>query len=189
MRNDRSVSVATAACDLGDASRAHGRPFGGKPLDEGDGLVEESGAFRKLASSALEAGPTRASSSAFHFLEPLDQRRIRLSPRDQQRAGGLIQRCDRLEARVDGPNGLPRFGGLEGKVVSVAPDALLTPEGMPFYKVRIETDSSYFENKHLRYNLFPGVRVVANIHTGERTVLEYLLDPYLTRLSDAMLER
>ena len=82
-----------------------------------------------------------------------------------------------------------RFGGLEGKVVSVAPDALLTPEGMPFYKVRIETDSSYFENKHLRYNLFPGVRVVANIHTGERTVLEYLLDPYLTRLSDAMRER
>lgn len=82
-----------------------------------------------------------------------------------------------------------RFGGLEGKVVSIAPDALLTPEGMPFYKVRIETDSSYFQNKHLRYNLFPGVRVVANIHTGERTVLEYLLDPYLTRLTDAMRER
>jgi adhesin transport system membrane fusion protein len=82
-----------------------------------------------------------------------------------------------------------RFGGLEGKVVSVAPDALLTPDGMPFYKVRIETDSSYFQNKHLRYNLFPGVRVVANIHTGERTVMEYLLDPYLTRLTDAMRER
>jgi adhesin transport system membrane fusion protein len=78
---------------------------------------------------------------------------------------------------------------LEGKVVSVAPDALLTPDGMPFYKVRIETDSSYFQNKHLRYNLFPGVRVVANIHTGERTVMEYLLDPYLTRLTDAMRER
>lgn len=82
-----------------------------------------------------------------------------------------------------------RFGGLPGKVVSVSPDALLTPDGMPFYKVRIETDSSFFENKHLRYNLFPGVRVVANIHTGERTVIEYLLDPYLTRLTDAMRER
>jgi adhesin transport system membrane fusion protein len=82
-----------------------------------------------------------------------------------------------------------RFGGLEGRVVSVAPDALLTPDGQPFYKVRIETDSSYFQNKHLRYNLFPGVRVVANIHTGERTVMEYMLDPYLTRLSDAMRER
>jgi adhesin transport system membrane fusion protein len=82
-----------------------------------------------------------------------------------------------------------RFGGLEGRVISVAPDALLTPDGQPFYKVRIETDSSFFQNKHLRYNLFPGVRVVANIHTGERTVLEYLFDPYLTRLSDAMRER
>ena len=82
-----------------------------------------------------------------------------------------------------------RFGGLEGRVVSVSPDAMLTPDGMPFYKVKIETDSSYFQNKHLRYNLFPGVRVIANIHTGERTVMEYLLDPYLTRLSDAMRER
>ena len=82
-----------------------------------------------------------------------------------------------------------RFGGLEGHVVSVAPDTLLTPDGTPFYKVRIETDESYFQNKHLRYNLFPGVRVVANIRTGSRTVFEYLLDPYLTRLSDAMRER
>jgi adhesin transport system membrane fusion protein len=82
-----------------------------------------------------------------------------------------------------------RFGGLSGKVVSVSPDALLTPDGMPFYKVRIETEASYFQNNNLRYNLFPGVRVVANIQTGERTVMEYLLDPYLTRLTDAMRER
>lgn len=82
-----------------------------------------------------------------------------------------------------------RFDGLVGKVVSVSPDALLTPDGMPFYKVRIETEESYFQNKKLRYNLFPGVRVVANIHTGSRTVIEYLFDPYLARLTDAMRER
>ena len=66
---------------------------------------------------------------------------------------------------------------------------MLTPDGMPFYKVRIETEASYFQNNNLRYNLFPGVRVVANIQTGERTVMEYLLDPSLTRLTDAMRER
>lgn len=82
-----------------------------------------------------------------------------------------------------------RFGGLDGTVVGVSPDTLLTPDGMPFYKVRIETGRGYFESGKLRYNLFPGMQVVANIRTGERTVMEYLLDPYLSRLTEAMRER
>ena len=82
-----------------------------------------------------------------------------------------------------------RFGGLDGKVVAVSPDTLLTPDGMPFYKVRIETERGYFESGTLRYNLFPGMQVVANIRTGTRSVIEYLLDPYLSRLTEAMHER
>ena len=82
-----------------------------------------------------------------------------------------------------------RFGGLDGRVISVSPDTLLTPDGMPFYKVRIETEKAHFESHSLRYNLFPGMQVVASIRTGTRTVMEYLLDPYLSRLTEAMRER
>ena len=64
-----------------------------------------------------------------------------------------------------------RFGGLDGKVVSVSPDTLLTPEGSPFYKVRIQTDKSFFQRGKSRYNLFPGMQVVANIQWGQRTVI------------------
>jgi len=82
-----------------------------------------------------------------------------------------------------------RFGSLNGKVVSVSPDTLITPEGMPFYKVRVEMEKSYFENGKLRYALFPGMQVMTNIQTGERTVMQYVLDPLLYRLGSAAQER
>lgn len=37
--------------------------------------------------------------------------------------------------------------------------------------------------------IFPGMQVIASIRTGERTVLEYLADPFLNTLSGAMGER
>lgn len=82
-----------------------------------------------------------------------------------------------------------RFGKLDAKVIEVSPDTLMSPEGVPFYRVRIEIEKSYFENGELRYELFPGMQVIASIQTGERTVLEYILDPLRHRLSNAFQER
>ncbi len=82
-----------------------------------------------------------------------------------------------------------RFGGLEGTVTTVSPDTLVTEDGQPYYKVRIETVSDRFQHGALQYRLFPGMQVIASIHTGERTVLEYLSDPFLNNMSGAMGER
>jgi adhesin transport system membrane fusion protein len=82
-----------------------------------------------------------------------------------------------------------RFGGLNGTVVSISPDTLMTPDGMPFYKVRIVTDKGYFERGDTKYNLFPGMQTAVSIITGDRTVLEYILGPILSSLSDANKER
>jgi len=82
-----------------------------------------------------------------------------------------------------------RFGGLQGAVASVSPDTLVTEDGQPYYKVRIETISDRFERGDLQYRLFPGMQVIASIRTGERTVLEYVADPFLNAMSGAMGER
>ena len=82
-----------------------------------------------------------------------------------------------------------RFGGLDGNVVNVSPDTLLSPEGQPFYKVRIETEKSYFESGKLQYKLFPGMQVMASIHTGQRTVLQYVIDPIRYSMGSAIQER
>jgi len=82
-----------------------------------------------------------------------------------------------------------KFGDLSGTVVRVSPDTLVTEEGRPFYKVRITTEKSYFEDGKLRYDLFPGMQVIASIQTGSRTVMEYILDPLVGRMQDALRER
>ena len=82
-----------------------------------------------------------------------------------------------------------RFGGLNGTVIGISPDTLTTPEGMPFYKVRIITDKGYFEKGDARYNLFPGMQMAVSIVTGDRTVMAYILGPIASSLSDANKER
>lgn len=82
-----------------------------------------------------------------------------------------------------------RFGNLMGVVDSIGPDTHMTPEGSPYYKVRVETEMSYFERGKLRYHLYPGMQVMANIRTGERTLFQYFFDPIFTGMGDAMQER
>lgn len=82
-----------------------------------------------------------------------------------------------------------RFGNLPGQVVSVSPDAMVLPDGRTFYAVRIKTERDYFAWRTERYQLVPGMQVVAYIHTGQRTLLEYLLDPYVDSMGQAMQER
>ena len=82
-----------------------------------------------------------------------------------------------------------RFDNLLGKVVSVSPDTLLGDDGVPYYKVRIETERNHFLRGVIRYDLFPGMQVLTSIHTGERTVLEYIVDPFLNAQDSALRER
>ncbi|MEX2449564.1 MAG: HlyD family type I secretion periplasmic adaptor subunit [Rhodospirillales bacterium] len=101
---------------------------------------------------------------------------------------GYVRRGQTAQVKLASADAL-RFGNLPGTVVNVSPDTLVTKEGVPFYKVRIETASDHFQRGDLRYQLFPGMQVMTNIQTGQRTVLEYLLDPFLRSFDEAMLER
>jgi len=82
-----------------------------------------------------------------------------------------------------------RFGRLKGRVMSISPDTLVTKDNVPYYKVRVETERDYFERRSARYSLVPGVQVICSIQTGRRSVLEYILDPFLGAFRAAMQER
>ena len=82
-----------------------------------------------------------------------------------------------------------RFDGLDGTVIRVSPDTITGDDGEPYYKVRIQTDRNHFRRAENRYDLFPGMQVIASIHTGERTIMEYILDPFLNAGDTAMRER
>jgi adhesin transport system membrane fusion protein len=82
-----------------------------------------------------------------------------------------------------------RYGSLEGTVKTISPDTFTAQDGRTYYNVRVETEKNYFEKQDARYRLYPGMLVLAYIHTGKRTVLEYLLTPFLDSLTMALHER
>jgi len=81
------------------------------------------------------------------------------------------------------------FGQLEGRVVHVSPDSIREGDKIPFYLITIELESEFFESKGKMYPLLPGIQVTCSIRTGDRSVLEYLIGPFMTIPSTALHER
>jgi len=81
------------------------------------------------------------------------------------------------------------FGNIDGIVKHISPDAITSPEEGTYYRVMVETENDRFEKDGRRYQLYPGMRVLVSIKTGERTVLEYLLYPYFDTLYQGLRER
>ena len=82
-----------------------------------------------------------------------------------------------------------RFGHINGNVHTVSPDALVMEDGIPYYRVWIYPEKDSFQRGTHKYNLFPGMQIMVSIHTGERTVFEYLTSPLRTSMDTALGER
>jgi len=82
-----------------------------------------------------------------------------------------------------------RFDKLDGKVTYVSPDTFTNEQGNSFYKVHIQTEQNFFKSKGLECILVPGMQVTANINIGQRTVIDYLLEPFKSGISMALSEK
>lgn len=81
-----------------------------------------------------------------------------------------------------------RLGKIGGVVKHVSPDSLVTSEGQSFYIVHIEVERAYFGDDGNRVMLFPGMIVSAGIVLGERSVLEYMVSPFIQNAAYVMSE-
>jgi adhesin transport system membrane fusion protein len=70
------------------------------------------------------------------------------------------------------------FGALQGEVASISADTIKDDKGNRFYKVKIRTKMSQIENNR-KIVLMPGMTVNADIVTGEKSVMDYILKPIL----------
>ncbi|NWH03455.1 HlyD family type I secretion periplasmic adaptor subunit [Desulfobacter latus] len=82
-----------------------------------------------------------------------------------------------------------KFKKLAGKVTTISPDSFTDNRGRTFYVVLIQSDKNYFEAGTEKYRLYPGMILMAYIHIGQRSVLAYLLDPFVNTLSFSLQER
>ncbi len=108
----------------------------------------------------------------------------RLQPSDI----GYVNVGDTAFVRLNS-NDAVKFGYLSGSVTTISPDTLVTEQGIAYYRVRIQTEKNYFESGPARYPLVPGVVVTAGVVTGQRSVLRYLLSPFLNKTFFSLSER
>jgi hemolysin D len=81
---------------------------------------------------------------------------------------------------TEAPNPNTRSGGLAGRD---------RPAGALAFRTLVDLKDQHLESDGHRYALAPGMQVVAEIHLGERSVLEYLLSPVQKAFHEAGRER
>jgi adhesin transport system membrane fusion protein len=82
-----------------------------------------------------------------------------------------------------------RYGGLQGKVVLVAPDSTTPEQAAPYFRVLVEPQKNYLGDRPGQYVITPGMQATVDIHTGKRSVLDYLIRPVLKIKHEAFRER
>lgn len=67
-----------------------------------------------------------------------------------------------------------KYGLLEGKIISIAPDSTEDKLGNVYYLTKVKADQLGFDEKS---QILPGMVARINILTGKKTVLKYLIKP------------
>jgi hemolysin D len=122
---------------------------------------------------------------------------------------GFVHAGQEVEIKVDTFN-FTRYGLLHGTVLSVSQDAIIRdkpqdragertpgaqndtsePKGQELnYSARIALDRAQMQVDDRTVNLAPGMAVTAEIKTGSRTVLSYVLSPLLRYRQETLRER
>ena len=78
-----------------------------------------------------------------------------------------------------------RYGYLEGTVENISPDAIQDDKKGLIYKAKIKLNDGK-SSKQNQLKLLPGMSVSAEIATGQRRIIEFFLDPLMTKADESL---
>lgn len=81
------------------------------------------------------------------------------------------------------------YGQLKGYVEYVSADSFKDEKGVTFYKIWVRTYQNYIELRGKKYQIFPGMEASVDILTGKRTLMHYILKPFMRVKESALIER
>lgn len=81
------------------------------------------------------------------------------------------------------------YGGLEAEVIDISADTITDEQGESFYRVRIRTKQTELKRKNEVLPIIPGMVTSVDILTGKKTVMDYILKPFIKTLSESLNER
>lgn len=81
------------------------------------------------------------------------------------------------------------YGGLNAKLERISADTIRDEEGESFYHVYLRTAENALHHRGETLPIIPGMTVTAEILTGQKSVLDYVLKPILKARDSALRER
>ena len=82
-----------------------------------------------------------------------------------------------------------RFGGVDGTLRKVSASSHVDEGGEAHFKGRVALSKSYIGDDPTKFVIKPGMSVQAEIATGQKSLLDYLLKPVTDAVNRAFTER
>ena len=102
----------------------------------------------------------------------------------QSRDIGFVNVGQRVVVKVD-TYSFQRYGYLSGTVQSISPDAIANDKLGLIYRIKVKLDSLK-TSKNIELKMIPGMNSVVEITTGNRRVIEFLLDPLISHVDGSL---
>ena len=81
------------------------------------------------------------------------------------------------------------YGRLDGEVTEISPDSITNEKGESYYRVRVKTLKTSLKKGEKEYSIIPGMQATIDVVTGEKTVMNYLMKPFVKAAQTALRER
>ncbi|RMG33104.1 MAG: HlyD family type I secretion periplasmic adaptor subunit [Gammaproteobacteria bacterium] len=101
---------------------------------------------------------------------------------------GHVHLGQRADVRIDSYDP-SRVGSAKGTVQRISASTYLDEKRNPYYRAEIALDKDYVGDDPQRFRIIPGMTVEADIKTGSKTILDYLMLPVTRGLDNAFRER
>jgi len=82
-----------------------------------------------------------------------------------------------------------RYGGITGELVAISATTFMDEQEDPYYKAKVALDRSYVGYNPEENRIMPGMTVQADVTTGQKTLLQYLLKPVYSSVNESFRER
>ncbi|HSX20050.1 MAG TPA: HlyD family type I secretion periplasmic adaptor subunit [Gammaproteobacteria bacterium] len=136
---------------------------------------------------ALHPGDVVTAGTVLFNIVPIDSKliaEVKVTTTDV----GHIKVGDPVQIKV-GTYDFATYGALEGTLTSISASTFLDPDKKPYYKCDVSLPKNYLGDDPTRNLIFPGMTVIAEIKTGKRSLLHYMLKPINRTFTEAFRER
>jgi len=101
---------------------------------------------------------------------------------------GQIAVGDPVQVKV-GTYDFSTYGALQGTLTSISASTFLDPEKRPYYKCEVTLERNYLGEDPTKNIVFPGMTVTAEVKTGKKSLLKYMLKPINRTFNQAFHEK